>query len=216
MDHQHANKQRFDAVANDWDQDPQRVYTGQKIGRAMRNALSPEGGETALELGAGTGLATLLIAPVVKRLTAIDSSEGMLEVLKNKLARKGLDNVKTVIGVVPNDLPREKFNLIYSALTLHHVENPKALIKTLAGRLKPGGRIALADLDAEDGSFHGGDSHGVAHHGFKRDTIKAWLTEAGFEGIEITTVHTIQKQDEDGNAREFPVFLASATLATSS
>src|SRR5690625_2567978 len=98
MDHQHANKQRFDAVANDWDQDPQRVYTGQKIGRAMRNALKPEGGETALELGAGTGLATLLIAPVVKRLTAIDSSEGMLEVLKNKLARKGLRSEERRVG----------------------------------------------------------------------------------------------------------------------
>src|SRR5690625_322950 len=132
MDHLHANKQRFDAVANDWDQDPQRVYTGQKIGRAMRNALNPEGSETALEFGAGTGLATLLMAPVVKRLTAIDSSEGMLEVLKNKLARKGLDNVKAIIGVVPDDLPREKFNLIYSALTLHHVEKSYCQIWCMA------------------------------------------------------------------------------------
>ena len=163
MDINHANVDRFNTIASEWDSDPGRVFMAQKVARAMRTALSPTGEEQALEFGAGTGLVTLLMAPKLAHVTALDSSAGMLDVLRQKCERKQLAQVETIEGLVPDQLPDAQYDLIYSSMTMHHIDDVPALLKTLAGHLKPGGRVALADLDAEDGCFHR-EAKGVAHH----------------------------------------------------
>lgn len=207
-----ANHERFDALANQWDQNQNRVFMAQKVARAMRIALAPAGSEHALEFGAGTGLVTLLMARHVAQLTAVDGSAGMLDVLRGKCALKHLDHVTLVHGDVPAALPDASFDLIYSSMTLHHVADVPGLLKVLFAHLVPGGRVALADLDTEDGSFHG-DAQGVAHHGFDRATFAAWLRDAGFAEPAITTAHTVQREADDGTLREYPIFLAVAARA---
>lgn len=203
-----ANVERFDTLAADWDSDPVRVITGQKVARAILAAIDPQGTETALEFGAGTGLLTLLIAPRVARLTALDSSDGMLAVLRDKCRRKHRDNVTVIAGGVPAYLPAGPFDLIYSSLTLHHIENVQGLLGALIARLAPGGRVALADVDTEDGSFHG-EAKGVAHHGFDRDEFGHWLAAAGFADIAFSTAFEVPHQTETGE-RRYPIFLAVA------
>ncbi len=74
--------------------------------------------------------------------------------------------------------------------------------------LVPGGWVALADLDAEDGSFHSPDVPGVAHHGFDRKTLEGWLGAAGFTAVSIRTAHTVERERE-GEQRRYPIFLAA-------
>jgi ubiquinone/menaquinone biosynthesis C-methylase UbiE len=210
MDNENANVNRFNEAAAEWDDDPKRVYMAQKVARAMASALSPAGTEQALEFGAGTGLLTLLIAPRVASVTALDSSGRMLDVLRGKCQQKGMANVEAIEGSAPADLPAADFDIIYSSMTLHHVENIAALVQALADHLTPGGRVALADLDAEDGSFHG-DATGVMHHGFKREAIAGLLEQAGFVDLTFSTAHTAEREDEAGNTRAFPIFLVVAT-----
>jgi 2-polyprenyl-3-methyl-5-hydroxy-6-metoxy-1,4-benzoquinol methylase len=47
-----------------------------------------------------------------------------------------------------------QFDLIMSAMALHHVKDTSTLINSFYEHLKPGAKAALADLDKEDGSFH--------------------------------------------------------------
>lgn len=204
-----TNAARFDALANEWDNDPRRVFMAQKIARAMRHALEPAGSESALELGAGTGLVTLIMARHVARLTAVDVSTGMLEVLRAKCSAKHLANVDTVAGGLPDAIPPASYDLIYASMLLHHIPDVPGLLRALFGHLVPGGRIALADLDAEDGGFHG-DAEGVAHQGFDRDVLAGWLHDAGFTAPQWSTAHTVQRQADDGSVREYPIFLAVA------
>ena len=214
MDINQANVDRFNTIAAEWDSDPARVFMAQKVARAMRNALSPTGEEQALEFGAGTGLVTLLMAPKLAHVTALDSSAGMLDVLRQKCERKQLAQVETVEGMVPDQLPVAQYDLIYSSMTMHHVEDVPALLKALAHHLKPGGRVALADLDAEDGSFHR-EANGVAHHGFSRETFANWLREASFVGVQFSTAFTVQRQSDAGAAQDYPIFLAIASKSAS-
>jgi ubiquinone/menaquinone biosynthesis C-methylase UbiE len=202
-----VNAARFDALANEWDSDPRRVFMAQKIARAMRHALAPSGNEIALELGAGTGLVTLIMARHVAHLTALDVSTGMLEVLRAKCAAKHLENVDTIAGSVPEAIPPARYDLIYASMLLHHISAVPALLGVLFGHVVPGGRVALADLDAEDGSFHG-DAEGVAHHGFDRDVLAGWLRGAGFTAPQWSTAHTVQREGDDGSVRDYPIFLA--------
>lgn len=210
MDTQNANTERFNGIANEWDSDPRRVLMGQKIGRAIRGAIAPAGTEDALELGAGTGLLTLILAPALASVTALDGSPGMLAVLRDKCARKHVANVQVIEGHAPADLPGRPFDLIYSSMMLHHVEDVPGLLDILATHLRPGARIALADLDAEDGRFHG-DVAGVAHHGFDRDTFRGWLTDAGFSDVNFSTAFTAHREHEDGSTGDYPIFLVVAS-----
>ena len=100
------------------------------------------------------------------------------------------------------DLGEERYDLIVSSMTLHHIGDPKRLFEKLFKSLKRGGYIAIADLKKEDGTFHI-DNEGVYHFGFHKDELESFLREAGFEVVEISVVNVIRK-----NGREYPVLLA--------
>lgn len=209
MDTKQANVERFNEIASEWDSDPKRVQMAESVAKAMLAALSPSGQETALEFGAGTGGVTLQMAPRLARVTALDSSAGMLEVLRRKCEAQRLTQVETIEGSVPDGLPAAQYDLIYSSMTLHHVEDVPALLGALAAHLKPGGRVALADLDAEDGGFHG-DAKGVVHHGFAREALGTWLRDAGFTDAAFSTASTVERVADDGTTRAYPIFLVVA------
>lgn len=71
--------------------------------------------------------------------------------------------------------------------------------------LAPGGHVAIADLDAEDASFHAGLEGFDGHDGFDRHQLTRDLQEAGFQDVRVSDCTTIAK---DG--RDFPVFQAVA------
>jgi hypothetical protein len=70
--------------------------------------------------------------------------------------------------------------------------------------LKPGGFIALSDLDKEDGSFHTEDT-GVQHYGFERSWIEGATRKAGFSDVATHDASVISKPNGD-----YPVFLLTA------
>jgi hypothetical protein len=71
-----------------------------------------------------------------------------------------------------------------------------------------GGYLAIADLDREDGSFHGPEVKDI-HLGFNRMDLIDWLAEAGFEPVSVETAH-VMKRRVDGISREYKVFLSIA------
>ncbi|MBU5614441.1 class I SAM-dependent DNA methyltransferase [Geomonas azotofigens] len=200
------NKRDFDAVADQWDQEPRRLKLAQDVVAAMRKALPLGPDMDALDYGCGSGLVTLGLRPFVRRITGADSSPGMLEVLNKKIHARGLTNVVTL----PLDLEQQRlegsFDLIVSSMTLHHVRDVPPLIGALAKALKPGGWLALADLETEDGRFHD-DPTGVLHHGFSREFLTGEFTRNGLADVAVITAASIEKQGGDGAPRRYPVLL---------
>lgn len=195
----------FDRRARTWDDDPRRGQLAADIFSALAHRVPLQPGWTALDYGCGTGLLTLALAPRVRRLTAVDSSRGMLDALARKTADQQIANVDLLlIDFASAPPPPGPFDLIASAMTLHHVADTGRLLRTFHAQLKPGGHLALADLDAEDGTFHS-DPAGVHHAGFNRETLAGQLTAAGFDGIRFDTAARIEK-----NNRAYPVFLVTA------
>jgi 2-polyprenyl-3-methyl-5-hydroxy-6-metoxy-1,4-benzoquinol methylase len=93
-------------------------------------------------------------------------------------------------------------------MALHHIADIPALLHTLATLLSPGGYIALADLDTEDGSFHT-DLIGVYHHGIDRDWLMAQFMALGFQQVQATTAHVVERPDASGTLKRYPIFLVS-------
>lgn len=133
-----------------------------------------------MDFGAGTGLISAAIAPLVGKITALDTSGAMLEKLVAKPALRG--KVKTVCRDITDTPLGIRFDGIVSAMAMYHVQDTHRLIRVFAEHAKPGAVIALADLDKEDGSFHPEGTQGVFHHGFDRAEFGAMLEEHGFGG----------------------------------
>lgn len=203
---QQANKRDFDAVANSWDQEPRRVKLAQDIVSAMRRELPLDAAMEVLDYGCGSGLVTLGLLPLVGTITGADSSKGMLEVLQRKLNEGKVENVTVQLLDLERQTLDASYDLITSAMTLHHVQDVSALIASLAAALKPGGFLALADLETEDGSFHS-DSAGVLHHGFSREFLTGEFSKNGLREVRVVTAAVMEKTGEDGGSRPYPVLL---------
>ncbi len=208
---QDQNRQRFDTIAADWDDSPSRRELAAAVAAAILAAVPVQSAWHAMEYGCGTGLVGAALAPRLGRLLACDVSPGMLSVLEKKAKAAGLDQLQTrVLDLTSEPPPEETFDLIFSSMTMHHIEDVAPLVRTFRCMLKPGGWLALIDLDAEDGSFHGGDVPGVMHRGFDREALQAELRAAGFVETNACTAHTIGKTAADGRVSQYPVFLITA------
>jgi 2-polyprenyl-3-methyl-5-hydroxy-6-metoxy-1,4-benzoquinol methylase len=195
----------FDTAAATWDEKPERVRLARDVAAAMAAALplSPEW--DAMDFGCGTGLVTLNLAPLVGSVLGVDSSAKMVEQLNAKAARSGRGTVRAVrLDLEQGELPHGRYHLITSSMTMHHIPEVVPLLGSLRALLHPGGYLAISDLEAEDGSFHG-DSLGVFHNGFGHDRFAELLRQAGFSNITVSTVAEVTKEE-----RSYPVFLATA------
>lgn len=198
----------FDRKAGDWDKKVMRRQLAAAVSAAIAGlGLNPT--MRIMDFGCGTGLVSLPLAGKVAHILALDSSAGMIEVVEDKLRKEQIDNVEArCADIISDDLPAE-FDLILTSMTLHHIEDIEPIIVRFHRLLKKGGRVAIADLDAEDGSFHRHDS-GEKHHGFDRHDLRRSLQGIGFGNIDVDTVHTITKTMDDGRVKDFSVFLATA------
>jgi ubiquinone/menaquinone biosynthesis C-methylase UbiE len=197
----------FDAAAATWDEEPRRVQLSGEIAAAIRSSIQISPAWHAMDFGCGTGLVTLRLAPHLAGITGVDSSQKMLEQLELKRQQLGLTSVQTLLAsALPGSEPTAQFNLITSAMTLHHIEDPAPLLGLFFRLLLPGGRIALADLETEDGHFHD-DPTGVFHHGFSSHQLTELLEGAGFYDVSVKRITEIPKGE-----RRYPVLLATAAV----
>lgn len=200
----------FNAGAAKWDENPGRVKLSGEVAEAIIRAVAPNLSMKVADFGCGTGLVSLRLQPMVASITGIDSSPGMLAVLKEKIAEGKLANIDTqLVDVEKGETLTGKYDLITSSMTLHHIREPLALLRQLHAALLPGGILALADLDPDGGLFHD-DNTGVFHFGFERAGMQAMFAEAGFTDIHASTATELSKPAPDGSKRPFSVFLITA------
>lgn len=195
----------FDANARQWDARPMSVQLA-AVPSVLLERVNFQKTDRVLDFGAGTGLLALPIAAQVQEVFALDMSTKMLEVLQEKAKMQHLHHVQTLNQDIHAGLPCV-FDKIVSCMALHHVQNIQALFAAFAQALYVGGEIALVDLYAEDGSFHGDNvGKGVHHLGFEPDNLKQIAHNVGFSNVSFDTIMNIQKSE-----RVYPLFLMRAT-----
>jgi len=203
----------FEKKLLSWDNDPARLSLTKKIAQAMLNKTAPKGDEDLLDYGTGTGLIALEFRPHVKKIVAVNSSEDMLAFLRKKLAAAAITTIVPLAWSIGDDLQElPRFDIIIVSLTLHHVMDTARAAGVFYSLLNPGGRIAVADLDPDNGESHGLGM--TVHPGFVRADLGEIFRNAGFTGIQVEDVATLAKaSSKTGALQEFPVFLMTAHKA---
>ncbi|WP_299538591.1 class I SAM-dependent methyltransferase [uncultured Streptomyces sp.] len=104
-----------------------------------------------LDLGAGTGTGTLALARAFEQaeIVAVDRSPEMLARLDEKAARLGFaDRVSTVAADLDTGWPPVgTFDLVWASASLHHMADPARTLKEILAALRPGGLLAVVELD---------------------------------------------------------------------
>ncbi|KAL5363599.1 S-adenosyl-L-methionine-dependent methyltransferase [Aspergillus floccosus] len=220
-----AGNERFNAEAANWDNNPS-VQEATRLAfetlQPLIQSLSDQKGTATntgldvLEVGCGTGLLTLRVAPLVREIVAVDIAEGMIDMLKAKTTQPDAPrNIVALCKILedPEDpiLPasdenapagqRRKFDLILSHLVMHHVPDLRLFLQTLLGCLKPGGRVALTDFEdfgPEAIKFHPPSKlEGVERHGIPRVWIEDLMKDVGFAQVRVSVGWTLEKNVED-------------------
>jgi 2-polyprenyl-3-methyl-5-hydroxy-6-metoxy-1,4-benzoquinol methylase len=200
----------FDWKAVEWDNDPITVERAKTVADAIKKYVSLSKDMNAYEYGCGTGLLSFNLFPYLKNIRLADSSEGMLKVLEEKVRKNNIDNmaIEKIDLTVESPSNLETYDIIYTLMTLHHIPDTDAILKLFFKMLKTPGYLCIADLDREDGSFHGKGF--IGHNGFEREDLSKKLERIGFTNIKSEICFQMPKKHGDTEVQFYPLFVMAA------
>jgi ArsR family transcriptional regulator len=163
---------------------PGRSWKG--VAEALLKLMPPM---VIADLGAGEGTISQLMAQRAKKVIAIDNSEKMVE-FGTELARKhGIGNMEYRLGEL-EDVPIRAgtVDLAFLSQALHHARHPHRAVEEARRILKPGGRIAVLDLNRHHFE-EAREMYADVWLGFTELELERYLKDGGFRNVETAVVY---------------------------
>jgi ArsR family transcriptional regulator len=169
----------FADAAADWDRTRAQLY-GERSDLAAMLALA-DPAWTVGDLGCGTGTLSAALAPMVRRVIAIDASPAMAAAARARSA--GFANVDVREGTL-EALPvaDAALDLAVCMLVLHHVAEPVRVLREARRALRDGGRLLVCDMRAHEREEYR-QQMGHVWLGFDAESLHGWCMQAGFTGV---------------------------------
>jgi ubiquinone/menaquinone biosynthesis C-methylase UbiE len=157
---------------------PERI-AGLKIDYIIEK-LQLRPGQVVADIGAGPGVISLPMAKAVApngRVYAVDIDQAFIDHITMRAKERGIANVKPILGQATDPgLPAADVDVALFHDVLHHIKDRAEYLKNTAKYVKPGGRIAIVELDPKTGSHRGEPELQIT-----KDQAKTWLAAHGFK-----------------------------------
>jgi ubiquinone/menaquinone biosynthesis C-methylase UbiE/DNA-binding transcriptional ArsR family regulator len=169
----------FSGVASAWDHMRADLIGARTDLLALLDLLDERW--TVGDLGCGTGLLSEALAPVVRRVIAVDESGAMLDAARGRLS--ALENVDVRSGSI-EALPIADGELDVALLFMvtHLVLAPARVLAEVHRVLAPGGRMVMLDLTTHEREEYSLQM-GHVWQGFSEEQARSWVTEAGLSVV---------------------------------
>jgi len=158
-------------------------------------------GEVVADLGSGGGYFTFKLARAVApsgKVYAVDVDKDMIELIAKRLKEESGNNVETILATATDLLlPQTGVDLIFTVNTYHHIADRLAYFANARKYLRPGGRIAIIDLDRRAWL------EGLLGHYTPSETIKREMEQAGY---------ALQQQLDFLDRQSFLIFTKKTSL----
>jgi SAM-dependent methyltransferase len=125
-----------------------RTRTAENSAAYLLPELQP--GFSLLDVGSGPGTITADLAAVIApgRVTALETSDAVLQLTKDEVSGRGCSNVDFVVGdVLSLDFPSGTFDVVHAHQVLQHLADPVAALREMIRVCRPGGVVAARDGD---------------------------------------------------------------------
>ena len=157
-------------------------------------------GERVLDLGSGGGIDVILSARRVGptgRAFGLDMTDEMLELATRNAAEAGVTNVEFIRGTIESvPLPSASIDVVISNCVINLAADKAAVLREIARVLRPGGRVGVSDVIADDhlspaeraqrGSFVGCIAGALSFSEYR-----SGLAAVGLVDVEISPTHAV-------------------------
>ena len=157
-------------------------------------------GERVLDLGSGGGIDVLLSARRVGPsglAIGLDMTDEMLKLARRNAAEAGATNVEFLKGRIEAiPLPPASIDVIISNCVINLSPDKPVVLAEMARVLRPGGRIGISDVIADDGltaaqRAERGSFVGCIAGALSFSEYRAGLATAGFRDVTVTPTHAV-------------------------
>ena len=157
-------------------------------------------GETVLDLGSGGGIDVLLSAKRVGssgKAYGLDMTDEMLELANKNKAEAGVENVEFLKGYIEEvPLPDSSIDVVISNCVINLAADKQAVFREMHRVLKPGGRIGVSEVVADDEltpkqRAERGSYVGCIAGALSFEEYRAGLAEAGFTDVDLQVTHSV-------------------------
>jgi DNA-binding transcriptional ArsR family regulator/protein-L-isoaspartate O-methyltransferase len=154
---------------------------------SMLSGLIP-GRELAIEVGTGDGRLLEVLAPLFRRVIALDRETAQLELAQRRMARRGHENVELMRADLNDAASLEglpQADVVIASRVVHHAPRPADALRLLASRVRPGGSLLVLDYEAHDDEAMR-DQQADLWLGFGAAELQAHATAAGLSDVRVT------------------------------
>lgn len=178
------------------DPKPLRDYMDKWDGQKFIEKMCLDEDKSVLEVGVGTGRLAIRVAPLCREFHGIDISPKTIERAQENLAKQR--NISLICGDFLSYEFDRSFDVIYSSLTLMHIEDKQRAIDKIAGLLSYAGRLALS-IDKNQSDYIDNGIGKIRIYPDKPDAIAGYIRTAGLTILEqydteFATVFVAQKE----------------------
>jgi len=149
---------------------------------------------TIVDLGAGEGMISQLLADRAKKVICVDSSKSMVRLGTDLAKRKGLANLEYKLGDIEKvPLPSKSVDLALMSQSLHHAQKPEVALTEAFRVLKPDGQLIVIDLNKHQFE-KARELYGDHWLGFGQNELYRMIGNAGFRGAKVEVVAKEKKK----------------------
>ena len=199
----------FDHIATSWNVIRSEYFEERLKYQVLSKANVKD--KVVADLGCGTGFLSLALALDASIVFSIDQSVNMLKESRRLMETKKFNNVYPIKSSIDNlVLFDESVDVVFINMALHHVKDAKKAIEEMYRIIKKDGTLIISDVQEHNGQW-AKDEMFDEWLGFSNDQIKQWLTEAGFNIVNIENTELKCKgYSSKGEYTETGIFIATA------